>query len=150
MYTPGSNADLAVSVLRSFAPPSPAILGDTDLLRERIQTTATSLLALLDIEADPITSREHILLANIFEGAWTQGKGLDLAGLIYAIQAPPFERIGVMDLEFFFPSKERFLLAMQVNNLLAAPGFESWLEGDPLDIGRMLYWYCHPWRLPRP
>ncbi len=139
VYTPGSNAGLAVSVLRSFAPPSPAILGDTDLLRERIQTTATSLLALLDIEADPITSREHILLANIFEGAWTAGKGLDLAGLIYAIQAPPFERIGVMDLEFFFPSKERFLLAMRVNNLLAAPGFESWLEGDPLDIGRMLY-----------
>lgn len=139
VYTPGSNAGLAVSVLRSFAPPSPAILGDTDLLRERIQTTATSLLALLDIEADPITSREHILLANIFENAWTQGKGLDLAGLIHAIQAPPFERIGVMDLEFFFPSKERFLLAIRVNNLLAAPGFESWLEGDPLDIGRMLY-----------
>lgn len=139
VYTPGSNAGLAVSVLRSFAPPSPAILGDTDLLRERIQTTATSLLALLDIEADPITSREHILLANIFENAWTQGKGLDLAGLIHAIQVPPFERIGVMDLEFFFPSKERLPLAMRMNNLLAAPGFESWLEGAPLDIGRMLY-----------
>jgi hypothetical protein len=139
VYTPGSSAGLPVSVLRSFAPPPPGILEDVDLLRERIQTTATSLLALLGIEADPITSREHILLANIFENAWTQGMSLDLARLIHAIQAPPFQRIGVMDLESFFPAKERFPLATRINNLLAAPGFESWMEGEPLDIGQMLY-----------
>jgi len=139
VYTPGSSAGLPVSVLRNFAPPPPAILDDTDLLRERIQTTATGLLALIGIEADPLTSREHILLANLFENVWTQGKALDLAGLIHAVQAPPFERIGVMDLEFFFPAKDRLALAMRINNLLAAPGFESWLEGDPMDIGRMLH-----------
>jgi hypothetical protein len=139
VYTPGSNAGLPVSVLRSFSPPPQAIRDDGDLFRERIQTTATSLLALLDIEADPITSREHILLANILEQAWAQGHSLDLAGLIRAIQTPPFERIGVMDLDLFFPPKERFALAMKINNLLAAPGFEAWLEGAPLDIGRMLY-----------
>jgi len=139
VYTPGSHAGLPVSVLRSFSPPSPAILGDTDLLRERIQTTATSLLALLGIEADPIISREHILLANILETVWSKAKSVDLAGLIHAIQAPPFERIGVMDLESFYPAKERFALAMRMNNLLASPGFESWLEGDPLNIGQMLY-----------
>ncbi len=139
VYTPGSSAGLQVSVLRNFAPPPPPILDDTDLLRERIQTTATGLLALIGIEADPITSREHILLANLFENVWTQGKALDLAGLIHAVQAPPFERIGVMELEFFFPAKDRLALAMRINNLLAAPGFESWMEGDPLDIGRMLH-----------
>ncbi len=139
VYTPGSSAGLPVSVLRNFAPPPPAILDDTDLLRDRIQTTATGLLALIGIEADPVTSREHILLANLFENVWTQGKALDLAGLIHAVQAPPFERIGVMDLEFFFPAKDRLALAMRINNLLAAPGFESWLEGDPMDIGRMLH-----------
>ncbi len=139
VYTPGSHAGIPVSVLRSFSPPSPAILGDTDLLRERIQTTATSLLALLGIEADPIISREHILLANILETVWSEAKSVDLAGLIHAIQAPPFERIGVMDLESFYPAKERFALAMRMNNLLASPGFESWLEGDPLNIGQMLY-----------
>jgi hypothetical protein len=139
VYTPGSHAGLPVSVLRSFSPPTPAILGDTDLLRERIQTTATSLLALLGIEADPIISREHILLANILETVWSEAKSVDLAGLIHAIQAPPFERIGVMDLESFYPAKERFALAMRMNNLLASPGFESWLEGDPLNIGQMLY-----------
>jgi hypothetical protein len=126
-------------VLRSFAPPPPHVAQDTDLLRERIQTTATSLLALLGMEADPINSREHILVSNILQSAWAAGKALDLAGLIRAIQTPPFERIGVMDLDAFYPPKERFQLAMQLNNLLAAPGFEAWLQGDPLNINRMLF-----------
>ena len=139
VYTPGSHAGLPVSILRSLAVPAQEIIGDTDLLRERIQTTTTSLLALLNIEADPIISREHILLSNIFETFWSEAKGIDLAGLIHAIQSPPFERIGVMDLESFYPARERFGLAMRMNNLLASPGFESWLEGDPLNIGQMLY-----------
>jgi len=139
VYTPGSNAGLPVSVLRNFEPPSADIMEEKDLLRERIQSTVTALLALLDIEADPIASREHILLSNIIETSWAAGIGLDLAGMIRAIQAPPFERIGVMDLEAFYPAKERFQLAMRLNNLLAAPGFEAWLEGEPLHIPRMLY-----------
>jgi hypothetical protein len=139
VYTPGSSAGLPVSVLRSFAPPPPAIGQDTDLLRERIQTTATSLLALLGKEADPITSREHILISNILESVWAEGRALDLAGLIRTIQTPPFERIGVMDLDSFYPAKDRFQLAMRLNNLLAAPGFEAWLEGDALNINRMLF-----------
>jgi hypothetical protein len=139
VYTPGSSAGLPVSVLRGFAPPPPAISQDVDLRRERIQTTATSLLALLGMEADPITSREHILISNILESAWAAGSSLDLAGLIRAIQTPPFERIGVMDLDSFYPAKERFQLAMQLNNLLAAPGFEAWLEGDPLNVNRLLF-----------
>jgi hypothetical protein len=139
IYTPGSSAGLPVSVLRSFAPPPPSIAQDVELLRERIQTTATSLLALLGIEADPISSREHILISNILESAWPAGRALDLAGLIRAIQTPPFERIGVMDLDAFYPAKERFQLAMRLNNLLAAPGFEAWLEGEPLNINRMLF-----------
>jgi len=139
VYTPGSYAGLPVSVLRSFSPPSPAILADADLFRERIQTTATSLLALLGIEADPIIDREHILLSNIFETVWSSNSSLDLAGLIRAIQSPPFDTIGVMDLESIYPAKDRFTLAMRINNLLASPGFDSWLEGEPLNIGRMLY-----------
>ena len=139
IYTPGSNAGLPVSILRTFAPPPDAILKDSDLLRERIQTTTTGLLALIGTEADPLTSPEHILIANILESTWSKGIGLDLAGLIHAIQSPPFERLGVMDLDLFFPAKERFILAMRLNNLLAAPGFKSWLSGEPLDINRMLF-----------
>lgn len=139
VYTPGSNAGLQVNILRSFSPPPLAVLNDQDLLRERIQTTTTGILGLLSIEADPIISREHILISNIFENVWGEGKGLDLAGLIRAVQAPPFERIGVMDLESFYPSRDRYALSIRLNNLLATPGFEAWLEGDPLDVGRMFY-----------
>jgi len=139
VYTPGSNAGQPVSVLRNFAPPTADIMAEKDLLRDRIQSTVTALLALLGIEADPITSREHILLSNIIESSWAAGKALDLAGMIRAIQSPPFERIGIMDLEAFYPPKERFQLAMRLNNLLAAPGFEAWLEGEPININRMLY-----------
>ena len=95
VYTPGSHAGEPVSVLKSFTPPPPAILGEPDLFRDCIQTTATGILALLGIEADPITSREHILIAKILEAAWSESRSLDIAGLIHAIQSPPFQRIGV-------------------------------------------------------
>ncbi len=139
VYTPGSSAGLPVNVLRSFAPPPPEIRADGDLFRERIQTTVIALLTLMGIDAEVLNSREHILISTIFEQAWSAGRGLDLAGLIRLIQQPPLERVGVMDLESFYPAKERFQLALRLNNLLAAPGFEAWLAGDPLDIGRMLH-----------
>lgn len=140
VYTPGSNAGIPVSVLRSFDAPPPAILNDAELLRERVGTTTTSLLGLLGVNADPIRSREHILLSNILAAAWSEGGGrsLDLGGLIQQIQSPPMSRIGVMELEAFYPAPERFTLAMQLNGLLASPGFSAWMEGEPLDVGAFL------------
>ncbi len=139
IYTPGSSAGLPVSILRSFAAPPREIAGDTELLAERVQTTVTNLLTLAGIAADPMRSREHILMSTIFAAAWRTGKDLDLAGLIQQIQSPGFTRVGVLDLETFFPAGDRFALAMQLNNLLAAPGFQAWLEGDALDVGRLLH-----------
>ena len=139
IYTPGSNAGIPVSILSSFAAPPAQVREDAELLNERISTTVTSLLGLVRIDADPIRSREHILLSNIINQAWASGTNLDLASLISQIQAPPVTRIGVMELESFFPSKDRFELAMALNSLLAAPGFSSWLEGEPLDIQNILY-----------
>ncbi|MFZ5818896.1 MAG: helicase HerA domain-containing protein [Chloroflexota bacterium] len=139
IYTPGSAAGLPVSILKSFAAPGKEILEDTDLLRERISATVSSLLGLVGVEADPIQSREHILLSTILDTAWRAGKDLDLAGLIQQVQAPPVQKIGVLDLETVYPSKERFGLVMALNNLLASPGFDAWLEGTPLDIGQILY-----------
>ncbi|MFI5375944.1 MAG: ATP-binding protein [Candidatus Rokuibacteriota bacterium] len=139
IYTPGSNAGIPLSILKSFAAPPPAIREDEELLRERIGTTATSLLGLLGIDADPIKNREHILIATILDTAWRQGQELDLAGLIQRIQTPPVKRVGVLDLEAFFPSKDRFALAMSLNNLLAAPGFGAWMEGEPLDVDALLH-----------
>lgn len=139
IYTPGSTAGLPVSILKSFAAPGQDVLDDAELLRERISTTVTSLLGLLGIEADPIQSREHILLSTILDRTWREGKDLDLAALIHAIQSPPLAKIGVLDMDSFFPSKERFALAMRLNNLLAAPGFQAWLEGEALDVQSLLY-----------
>ena len=139
IYTPGSNAGRPVSVLKTFSAPDAGLLEDVDLYRERVQSTATSILALLGIDADPISSREHILLSRILDASWREGKNLDIASLIGAIQKPPMTRIGVMDLESFYPSKERFGLAMRLNNLLAAPGFQSWMEGAPLKAADLLY-----------
>jgi hypothetical protein len=139
IYTPGSSAGLPLSVLNSFAPPPAGLIEDSDLFRQRISTTVSGLLGLLGIQADPLQSREHILLSNILEQAWSSGESLDLPALIQRIQSPPLTRIGVFELDAFYPAAERYNLAMMLNNLLAAPGFESWMEGEPMDIDSLLF-----------
>ncbi len=138
IYTPGSNAGLPVSILKSFAAPPPEARGDEEAMRERVGSTATGLLTLAGVNADPLKSREHILVSTILSAAWQKGEDLDLAALIARIQTPPVSKVGVVDLESFFPARDRFTLAMSLNNLLAAPGFASWLEGAPLEVGSIL------------
>jgi hypothetical protein len=139
IYTPGSTAGLPLSILKSFAAPPLSIREDYELLQERITTTVTSLLGLLGIDADPIQSREHILISSLLAHTWQQGLDVDIGRLIGFIQTPPMSRIGMLDIESFYPSKDRFELAMKLNNLLAAPGFSLWLEGEAMDISRLLY-----------
>ncbi len=139
IYTPGSSAGLSLSLLKSFTPPPASTGSDPDLLRERVLGTVSGLLGLLGIEADPIQSREHILFSLLFERAWSEGRALTLADLVREVQAPPIERVGVLDLESFFPSKERSALALRLNNLLASPGFQAWMQGDALDVQRLLW-----------
>ncbi|WP_339742219.1 DUF87 domain-containing protein [uncultured Rubinisphaera sp.] len=138
IYTPGSDAGLPVSVVQSFAAPNEKILNDGDAFRDRVMSAVSSLLALLQIDADPISSREHILLSNILTVAWQQGRNLTIPEIIREIQQPPFQKVGFMDLDTFFPEKDRFGFAVKVNNLLASPGFASWMQGEPLNIERML------------
>ena len=139
IYTPGSNAGLPVSILKSFAAPPDAVRKDAEALAERISTTVTSLLGLVGVDADPVKSREHILISTVLRAAWSEGRDLDLAALIQQIQSPPVKRVGVLELDAFFPAKDRFALAMSLNNLLAAPGFAAWMEGEPLDIQSLLF-----------
>ncbi len=139
IYTPGSNAGIPLTVLKSFDPPPQAVVEDADIFRERVSGAAAGLLTLLGIEADPLSSREHILLANIFEKMWLKRQSLDLPQIIRAIQDPPFDKVGVFDLESFYPVDERMKLCIRLNNLLASPSFASWLEGEPLDIQSLLY-----------
>ena len=137
IYTPGSRAGLPISILQSFAAPPAALLQDPELLADRAGTTATSVLSLAGSDAEP-RSREHTLLATLFSQAWTAGQDLDFAALIHQVQSPPMERVGILDLESFFPQKARFELALQMNNVLAAPGFDQWFAGDALDPAALL------------
>ncbi len=139
IYTPGSTAGLPLSVLRSFHVPPRQLREDGDLYREHIQSTAAGVLALAGVTGDPMTSRENLLVGKLLDHAWTSNHSLDLPMLITGIQKPPFDRVGRLDIEAFYPAPDRFALAVKLNNLLASPGFSSWVEGTPLDINRLLY-----------
>ncbi len=139
VYTPGSSAGVPVNIVGSLAAPAVDFDDEAEALRDEIEGFVSGLLGLVGIDADPISSREHILLANLVEHAWRQGTHLDLASLLGQIQQPPFRKLGVFDIDTFFPEKDRLALAMQLNGLIASPAFGAWLEGPPLDVGRLLF-----------
>jgi hypothetical protein len=136
IYTPGSETGLPLSILGSFAAPKGKV--PREALTQKIDATATALLGLTGIAADPVQSREHILIAQLLLNSWTAGKDLDLAGLILQIQNPPIRTVGAYNLETFFPAKERLKFASTLNNVLAAPSFSTWTTGEPLDLAAML------------
>ncbi len=140
VYTPGSDSGIPVSVLSSLAAPKLDWEENREVLRERIASTVTALLGLVGMnDLDPIRSREHILLSNIFELHWSKGQDLDLTELILQTQSPPFDKLGAFPVDTFFPPKDRMELAMTLNNILAAPAFEAWREGESLDVQALLF-----------
>ena len=139
IYTPGSNSGIPVSIMKSFSVPSKETLNDNEILKENIAGIVSGLLTLIGIEVNPIESREHILLTSIIDYSWKNGQDLDLPRIIQYVQTPPMSKVGVLDLETFFPTKERFSLVMSLNNLLASPSFSAWMEGEPLDVKNILY-----------
>jgi len=139
VFTPGSKAGIPVSILSSLNAPEFEIMDDSELLSDRIESTVSSLLSLVGEDSDPLQDPAHILLSNIFNHHWQAGQNVTLETLIRSIQQPPFDKIGIMDLDSVAPEKTRFGLAMKLNNLLASPGFSTWMEGEALDIKRMLH-----------
>ncbi len=139
IYTPGSRAGVPINLMSSLQIPPEAILSDGDNLAAYLKSTVSGLLALLDIEADPLESKEYILLAQIISHAWSNGEDLNLEKLIGQIVTPPFKKVGVLPLESFYPEKERFRFATRFNSVIASPGFLNWLSGESLDIQKLLY-----------
>ncbi len=140
IYTPGSDAGIPVSVLSSLAAPGLDWASNREILTERISSTVMAILGLVGFDnIDPIRSREHILLSNIFQAAWSRNKSLDLTELILQIQTPPFDKLGAFPVDAFFPAKDRMELALQVNNILAAPTFDLWRTGQTLDVASLLF-----------
>jgi hypothetical protein len=139
VYTPGSTAVRPLAILRGLGAPPPAVARDEDALRERVVNVASGLLALVGIEADPVTSREHVLLASLLDRAWRRSEDTNLETLLAQIQQPPFPKLGALDLESFYPEKDRFALAARLNSLLASPAFSAWRAGEALDVQRLLF-----------
>src|SRR6187551_740492 len=139
IYTPGSENGLSLSILQSLSPPPAEVLANGSGLAERIGSVVSGLLTLLGRDADALRSREHILLSSLLEHAWRAGRAVDLAALVSSVQRPPLEKLGALDLETFFPAKERLELALALNGLLASPRFAQWTRGEPLDAQRLLY-----------
>lgn len=139
VYTPASSAGIPLAILKSFDAPPPDLIQDTEAYRDRILSTVSSLLGLLGIDADPIKSREHILISTILDKAWREQRNLDLPTLIRQVQTPPFDKIGVFDIDTYFPAKDRMTLSMHLNHLLSSPSFQAWMEGEPLNIQNLLY-----------
>lgn len=139
IYTPASKAGIPISILNSFAAPPKEQMLDLTAMRDRILSLTSSLLGLLGIDADPIKSREQILISTLIQQAWQNGIDLDIATLIQQVQKPPFSKIGALDIDTFYPQKDRMALSVSLNNLLASPGFQAWMEGAPLDIKDLLY-----------
>jgi hypothetical protein len=139
IYTPGSSAGVPVNVVGGLEPPDLSWEDDAEAMRDEIQGFTSGLLGLVDIDADPISSREHILIANLIEYAWRAGTALDIGALISQIVTPPIRTLGVFDVDEFFPEKARTALAMRLNGLLASPSFADWMTGDDLDIESLLW-----------
>ena len=103
VFTPGSTAGRPVSVLDSMDAPDPDTVADRDTLSGLVNAAVSSLLSLVGIEADPIQSREHVLLATIVLHFWTKGEAPSLATLIAAVAQPPFAQVGVFPVDIFYP-----------------------------------------------
>ncbi len=136
IYTPGSNAGVPLNLIGSLKAPDSA--DDVETLRDEVEGFTSGLLGLIGINADPLASPEHILIANLVERSWTAGQDLDLATLLGQIQDPPMRKLGVLDLDTFYPPRDRAELALKLNGLLASPSFASWNQGRALDIEAML------------
>lgn len=139
IYTPGSSIGLPLTVLKSFDAPPAEVLDDADAMRERVTGAASGLLTLLGMEADPLLSREHILISSILDHCWREQRNVSIGDLIGLITSPPITRVGVLDLDSFMSSNDRGKLAMTLNNLLASPAFSTWLEGEALSVKKLLH-----------
>jgi len=136
VYTPGSGAGIGLNIVGSLvAPPAGT---DPEVLADEIEGFVSGLLGLVGIEADPLSSREHILLSNLVLHEWSSGRNLDLPSLVGMVQQPPIRKLGVFEIDQFFPPKDRTAFAMRLNGLLASPAFTAWMSGVPLNIDAML------------
>ena len=136
IYTPGSDAGVPLNALGRLSKPA---TDDPQVLQDEVDSTVAGLLSLVGVESDPLSGREHILMAHLITRAWKAGTPMDLPTLLGQMMDPPIRKLGVLELDSFFPPKDRTALVMKLNGLLASPSFAAWSVGEPLDIPTMLW-----------
>jgi hypothetical protein len=139
IYTPGSDAGLPVSILASLAAPREGWAGNEEAHREKINGIVTALLGLIGLKVEPVKDKEHVLVSNIFEYAWQRGQDLTLEDIILQVQKPPFQKLGVFPIDDYISEKARTKLALDLNNIIAAPSFQTWIQGEPLNIHNLMF-----------
>ncbi len=140
IYTPGSSNGVGLNLIGGLQAPTGAAAKDEELRGDEISGLVSGLLALVGLgDADPLSSREHILMTNLIDKAWDAGQSLDLGSLIGQVQTPPLRKLGVLDVDTFFPPADRMTFALKLNGLAASPAFAAWSEGLPLDLDQILY-----------
>ncbi len=139
IYTPGSSAGVAINIMSSLEAPPAEIMEDSDTFSAYLKSTTVSLLSLVGIVADPLDSKEYILLAQILTKGWLADEDMSIETIIGKVINPSFKKIGVLSLDDFYPQDARFKLATKFNSLIASPSFSLWLKGDNLDIQKLLY-----------
>ena len=138
IYTPGLTIRRrrSTSSARSRCRPTSS---DAEVVGDEIEGYVSGLLGLVGIEADPLSSREHILLSNLIAHSWNDGQALDLPALVGMIARPADPQARRVRARPVLPTRDRMALAMRLNGLLASPSFASWGLGPPLDIQSLLY-----------
>ena len=139
IYTPGSRMGTPLDVIGSLDHPGIDFESNAEVLRDEIEGWVSSLLTLAGVDADPVSDPGHILLATIIEGAWSQGASLTIEDVLIRLLDPPMRKLGVFEVDTFFPRKDRMALATRLNGVVASPSFAAWSEGASVDIESMLW-----------
>lgn len=132
--TPGGSHGEAVNIFSGISNP------------DRITSTVTTLCKMIGVPANPLQSRPHAFLATIIQWRLRAGKPCTIVDVLNDVADPPFEYLGMLPVDEVLPKASRGKLAAKLNNLLAAPGFQTWREGVGIDINKLLT--CAPGKTP--
>lgn len=123
--TPGADHGEAVNIFSGIANP------------DRVTSTVSTLCKMLGVESDPLRSKAHSFISTIIQWRLRANKPVTIIDIMQDINDPPFEFLGVLPLEDVFPAASRGKLAAKLNNIVAAPSFQSWREGIDINIDKL-------------
>ncbi len=139
LVTPGQASGSPLDILPALAAPEGwDVDSDPDGARDRVDGVTSGILGLIGRGGDPLSDRDHVLMASVILEHWRRGDRLDLGGLLGSLAEPPLERLGLLPLETVYPRAQRMDLVLALNTLIASPAFSAWTQGVPLSMEALL------------